>query len=230
MELDVHKTFGISKGIPRLYLSLHCDCSAPHLRLSGPRITAVLMALIATLMLPVQLTAAGTHNHVISRSRAEILAEGGKVADWQLTHLSNFDYIPANQFRRDAEAPRDWVQAAFYIGLAAFADTTQNIRYKNAILAHGEAEAWGFERHQLFCLRACLGHPSRPTPLRRVSTGCRPRLARSDLGRYRRRQTRLGSTGGSSPRSSQPGRHPTLWRGRVSIGGQRNGRPSLTDA
>jgi unsaturated rhamnogalacturonyl hydrolase len=105
----------------------------------------VLIALLAIASSPVQLPAAGTHRQAASRSRAEILAEGAKVADWQLTHMSNFDYIPENHFRRDAEAPRDWVQAAFYIGLAAFADTTHNLRYKNAILAHGETEAWGFD-------------------------------------------------------------------------------------
>lgn len=95
--------------------------------------------------LPAQLTAASTRHHAASKSHADVLAEGAKVADWQLAHLSNFDYIAENHYRRDAEAPRDWVQAAFYIGLAAFADTTQNVRYKNAILAHGEAEAWGFD-------------------------------------------------------------------------------------
>jgi unsaturated rhamnogalacturonyl hydrolase len=105
----------------------------------------VLMALAAIASLPLQLTVAGTRHHTASHSRAEILAIGAKVADWQLAHLDNFDYIPANQFRRDAEAPRDWVQAAFYIGLAAFADTTRNVHYEDAILAHGEAEAWGFD-------------------------------------------------------------------------------------
>ena len=104
----------------------------------------VLTALVAITSLPIQLAAAGTRAHADSTS-AEILAVGVKVADWQLAHLTNFDYIPADQFRRDAEAPRDWVQAAFYIGLAAFADATRNVRYKNAILAHGRAEAWGFD-------------------------------------------------------------------------------------
>jgi unsaturated rhamnogalacturonyl hydrolase len=111
----------------------------------GPRVIAVSLALVAIMMLPVHLTAASTRHHTASRPHAQILAVGAKVADWQLAHLGNLDYIPANQFRRDAEAPRDWVQAAFYIGLAAFADTTQNVRYKNAILVHGEAEAWGFD-------------------------------------------------------------------------------------
>lgn len=111
---------------------------------SAPRIAAALMAIVTTTMLLVQLTT-GESRHPDPGSRAQVLAVGYRVANWQLSHLSNVDYIPENQFRRDAEAPRDWVQAAFYIGLAAFADTTRNPRYKNAILAHGEAEAWGFD-------------------------------------------------------------------------------------
>ena len=103
------------------------------------------IASIAIMMLPVQIAAAHTHHPAASISHPEILAVGVKVADWQLAHLGNFDYIPASQFRRDTEAPRDWVQAAFYIGLAALTDTTENVRYENAILAHGEAEAWGFD-------------------------------------------------------------------------------------
>lgn len=114
-------------------------------RTSGPRFAALLTAIVTTTMLPVQLTTAGPRHHGEASSRTEILAIAAKVADWQLSHLANVDYIPENQFRRDAEAPRDWVQAALYIGLAAFADTTHNARYKNAILAHGEAEAWGFD-------------------------------------------------------------------------------------
>ncbi|HEY6927905.1 MAG TPA: glycoside hydrolase family 88 protein [Steroidobacteraceae bacterium] len=104
-----------------------------------------LMALAAMTSLPVQLATADTSLAPASSSHARILAIGAKVADWQLAHLGNFDYIPENQFRRDTAAPRDWVQAAFYIGLAAFADTAQNVRYRNVILAHGEQEAWGFD-------------------------------------------------------------------------------------
>lgn len=76
---------------------------------------------------------------------APALAEGARVADWQLSHMDNFDYIPASQFRRDTEAPRDWVQAAFYIGLTAFADASKQPKYADAILAHGQAEGWGFD-------------------------------------------------------------------------------------
>lgn len=73
------------------------------------------------------------------------LTLGAKVADWQLHHLDNFDYIPEGSFRRDTEEPRGWVQAAFYIGLAAFADASGQQRFVEAILAHGAAQGFGFE-------------------------------------------------------------------------------------
>jgi hypothetical protein len=46
-----------------------------------------------------------------------VLSVGAKVADWQLAHLDSFDYIPIAH-RRETEAGHDWIQAAFYIGLA----------------------------------------------------------------------------------------------------------------
>ena len=73
------------------------------------------------------------------------LTYGKKVADWQLNHLDRFDYIPGADYRRDTEGTRDWIQAAFYIGLAAFADASHERRYANAILAHGKAEDWSFD-------------------------------------------------------------------------------------
>jgi unsaturated rhamnogalacturonyl hydrolase len=74
-----------------------------------------------------------------------VLALGAKVADWQLHHLRSFDYVPESAYRHDTEATRNWIQAAFYIGLAAFADASHQRRFTDAILAHGKAEDWGFE-------------------------------------------------------------------------------------
>jgi unsaturated rhamnogalacturonyl hydrolase len=74
------------------------------------------------------------------------LALGARVADWQLNHLGKFDYVPDTAFRSQTEAPRDWIQAAFYIGLTQFADVAGQSRYKDAILAHGDAERWGFDQ------------------------------------------------------------------------------------
>jgi len=68
-----------------------------------------------------------------------------RVADWQVSHLDNFDYIPAGPHRLDTEGARDWIQAAFYIGLSHFADLTGNPRYVDAVLTHGEAQQWGFD-------------------------------------------------------------------------------------
>jgi len=76
---------------------------------------------------------------------APVVQIASRVADWQLAHLDKFDYVPEGSFRRDTEAPRDWVQAAFYIGLMHFADATNNSRYADAVLAHGMAEAWSFD-------------------------------------------------------------------------------------
>jgi len=77
---------------------------------------------------------------------AAVLAIGARVADWQLSHMDDFGYVPNPAFRHDTAAPRDWIQAAFYIGLAAFADASRQPRYVDAILAHGDAEGWGFDQ------------------------------------------------------------------------------------
>ena len=77
-------------------------------------------------------------------TRASVLAAGARVADWQLSHLDHFDYVQENA-RRQTAAPRDWLQATFYIGLTRFAEVTGEPRYRAAILAHGEAEHWGFD-------------------------------------------------------------------------------------
>ena len=74
-----------------------------------------------------------------------VLAIGSKVADWQVSHMDTFDYIPAGPHRFDTEGRRDWIQAAFYIGLTHFADVTGNSRYVDAVLAHGSAEEWSFD-------------------------------------------------------------------------------------
>jgi len=76
---------------------------------------------------------------------ASVLKVGSKVADWQISHMEPFDYIPAGPHRLDTERSRDWIQATFYIGLTHFADVTGNPRYADAVLAHGEAEGWGFD-------------------------------------------------------------------------------------
>lgn len=89
--------------------------------------------------------AVGATSAVAAQTREEALALGAHVADWQLAHMTRFDYITLEAHRRDTESPRDWVQAAFYIGLSRFADASSEARYVDAVLAHGTAEAWGFD-------------------------------------------------------------------------------------
>ncbi len=71
------------------------------------------------------------------------LAVARPVADWQLAHMDRFDYV--SSFRHHTEAPRDWIQATFYIGLTDFADATKDPRYAAALQAHGAKEGWGFD-------------------------------------------------------------------------------------
>jgi unsaturated rhamnogalacturonyl hydrolase len=73
------------------------------------------------------------------------LTAGSRVADWQLAHMDNFDYVGLEAHRDDTKSPRDWVQAAFYIGLAQFADAAADPHYTDAVLTHGTAEGWGFD-------------------------------------------------------------------------------------
>jgi rhamnogalacturonyl hydrolase YesR len=47
---------------------------------------------------------------------------GARAAKWQLSHLDNFDYIPERNREKTAD-PREWMQAAFYVGLTRWADT-----------------------------------------------------------------------------------------------------------
>ena len=99
----------------------------------------VLATILTAVVLQVSIAAGATPN-------SAALAIGAKVADWQLDHMSRFDYVPESAFRHDTEAARNWIQAAFYIGLTAFADASHDRRYTDAILAHGTAEGWSFDR------------------------------------------------------------------------------------
>jgi rhamnogalacturonyl hydrolase YesR len=96
-------------------------------------------------LLALALSAAGVESAHAGAVGAAVLKVGSKVADWQISHMEPFDYIPAGPHRLDTERSRDWIQAAFYIGLTHFADVTGNPRYAEAVLAHGAAEQWGFD-------------------------------------------------------------------------------------
>jgi unsaturated rhamnogalacturonyl hydrolase len=106
---------------------------------------AVFSAAIALGVIDADAAVAASKLAVAVTPTNEALAVGARVADWQLSHLDNFDYIPATDFRHDTGSPRNWIQAAFYIGLMQFADVARQSRYTSAVLAHAEAENWGFD-------------------------------------------------------------------------------------
>jgi len=66
-----------------------------------------------------------------------------RVADWQLSHMQDFDYV--RTFRAQTARPRDWIQAAFYIGLTDLADATGDERYRRALVGHARQEGYGFD-------------------------------------------------------------------------------------
>ncbi|MCP4047779.1 MAG: glycoside hydrolase family 88 protein [Gammaproteobacteria bacterium] len=53
--------------------------------------------------------------------RTSALELGPKAVNWQLSHLDNFDYIPERN-REKTSDPKEWMQAAFYVGLTRWAD------------------------------------------------------------------------------------------------------------
>lgn len=73
---------------------------------------------------------------------AQGLTQASRVADWQLARLDRFDYV--RTFQQQTADPTDWIQAAFYVGLTAFADATRTPRYAEAVIAHGRQNGWGY--------------------------------------------------------------------------------------
>jgi len=116
------------------------------------RLQAVVLTVVAILVLGLEgcgplarnAGAAAPEADATPVTRATVVTAGAKVADWQLSHMDHFDYVQDNA-RRETAAPRDWLQATFYIGLMRFADVTGEPRYRAAVLAHGETEHWGFD-------------------------------------------------------------------------------------
>jgi unsaturated rhamnogalacturonyl hydrolase len=87
---------------------------------------------------------------------AAVLTQARRVADWQLAHMDAFDYV--GTFHDQTADPVDWIQAAFYAGLADFADATGEPAYARAIEAHGEAAHWGFGSRPRHADADAIGH------------------------------------------------------------------------
>jgi unsaturated rhamnogalacturonyl hydrolase len=65
---------------------------------------------------------------------------GDSVAGWQLAHMEQFDYV--RTFREQTEQSTSWIQAAFYIGLARWAATTDNDRHLSAMFEAARENDW----------------------------------------------------------------------------------------
>jgi rhamnogalacturonyl hydrolase YesR len=70
--------------------------------------------------------------------QASALDIGQRAAQWQIEHLDNFDYL-APRYRKGTADPKNWIQAAFYIGLTRWTETVNNL----VLLAHIEEMAEG---------------------------------------------------------------------------------------
>jgi beta-galactosidase len=62
-----------------------------------------------------------------------------RVADWQLAHQNDTSLYGSHAGSMD---PRGWVQAAFFIGLTALADRSDQPRFAQALIDHGAAQSW----------------------------------------------------------------------------------------
>lgn len=65
---------------------------------------------------------------------------GDRVADWQLAHMDEFDYV--RTFRDQTAQRTGWIQAAFYIGLTRWAEATGSERHRQALLDRARDNGW----------------------------------------------------------------------------------------
>ncbi len=98
---------------------------------------SVLRLLVAALFGLSLASCAGPSSQTTETSVTDI---GHKVAQWQLAHMDHFDYI--RTFQDHTEQDTGWVQAAFYIGLNRWYETTQKPEYRQALVAKAEANDW----------------------------------------------------------------------------------------
>ncbi|MBD1391452.1 glycoside hydrolase family 88 protein [Neiella sp. HB171785] len=61
---------------------------------------------------------------------------GHRASEWQINHLDNLDYL-AERYWNSSSKPTGWIQAAFYIGLTRWVETTED----KAMLEHIEQMA-----------------------------------------------------------------------------------------
>ncbi|AWB66153.1 family 88 glycosyl hydrolase [Saccharobesus litoralis] len=67
---------------------------------------------------------------------------GQRVAQWQLAHLDNFDYL-AERYRIGTAEPRNWIQATFYIGLTRWTETVNDQELFDHIASMSKQQKYG---------------------------------------------------------------------------------------
>lgn len=97
-----------------------------------------------------------SHQSAVKSSSASTILLANQVADWQLAHMSDFNYV--RTFQDHTNENRGWVQAAFYIGLDRWAHTNGTAKQRQALVDkikrndaqlgekawHGDDQAIGF--------------------------------------------------------------------------------------
>ena len=73
---------------------------------------------------------------------------GSLAANWQLSHLGNLDYIPESHREKSAD-PTFWIQAAFYVGLTQWAETTQGMDLVERIAAMAKSTGYQLGKRPL---------------------------------------------------------------------------------
>ncbi|MDO6693306.1 glycoside hydrolase family 88 protein [Aliiglaciecola sp. 3_MG-2023] len=63
--------------------------------------------------------------HSTQSNQQNVKEIADRVANWQIEQLGNLDYIPESH-RAKSENAKFWIQAAFYIGLTRWTETTKN--------------------------------------------------------------------------------------------------------
>ena len=86
----------------------------------------------------------------------EVLQQARRVADWQLAHMEQFEYVAT--FREPTADPVDWIQATLWAGLTDLADAMGDPRYAEAVVAQGEAANWGFGTRPRHADADAIGH------------------------------------------------------------------------
>lgn len=105
-----------------------------------PAAAFVVAGCTGPLTLPLPGAGSGSGKNVSFEQTESVDVLGNRVAGWQLAHLEDFAYV--RTFREETADPRGWIQAAFWIGLARWADATGNPVYHRAVLQRAEDNGW----------------------------------------------------------------------------------------